>query len=117
MSTDLPASTHIASGHLQIRDLQQSLAFYSDLLGFRIVRHEKQDVWLSATGEAPHLIHLTERQDALPRPPHATGLFHVAYRAPDRAGLGRWLHHAEQKLRGCLGAPSETFHLQDHRHL
>ena len=117
MSTDLPASTHIASGHLQIRDLQQSLAFYSDLLGFRIVRHEKQDVWLSATGEAPHLIHLTERQDALPRPPRATGLFHVAYRAPDRAGLGRWLHRLLTQKVPLQGASdhgvSEAIYLAD----
>ncbi|MBT6628763.1 MAG: hypothetical protein HOB49_17245, partial [Gemmatimonadetes bacterium] len=69
---DLPASTHIAAVHLHVSDLQQSLAFYSDLLGFRPLRSSGNEVWLSATGDAPHQLHLTEFENARPRPSRAT---------------------------------------------
>ena len=114
---DLPASTHIAAVHLHVSDLQQSLAFYSDLLGFRPLRSSGNEVWLSATGDAPHQLHLTEFENARPRPSRATGLFHVAYRAPDRAGLGRWLHRLLSQDVPLQGASdhgvSEALYLAD----
>ncbi len=91
-SNRLVATTSIGAVHLQVSDLQRSLSFYRDLLGFRVIRSEGLDAWLSATGEEPDLIRLTELAGAGRPPPRATGLFHVAYRAPDRAALGRWLH-------------------------
>ena len=91
-SNRLAATTSIGAVHLQVSDLQRSLSFYRDLLGFRVIRSEGLDAWLSATGEEPDLIRLTELAGAGRPPPRATGLFHVAYRAPGRAALGRRLH-------------------------
>ncbi len=114
---DLPTATHIAAVHLQVADLQRSMAFYEDLLGFRPVRSDRSEAWLSATGDAPHQLRLTETENAVPRPPRATGLFHVAYRAPDRAGLSRWLHRLlsqEVPLHGASDhGVSEALYLAD----
>lgn len=113
----LPASTRVAAVHLQVKDLARSLAFYGDLLGFQIVGADGHDAWLSASADAPTLLRLTARADATPRPPRATGLFHVAYRAPDRAGLGRWLHRllsTETPLQGASDhGVSEALYLAD----
>lgn len=116
-SGKLPASTHITAVHLRITDLQRSLAFYADLLGFHLLRTEGGDAWLGAGDECAALIHLAERADARPRPPRATGLFHVAYRAPDRAGLSRWLYRllsSETPMQGASDhGVSEALYLAD----
>ena len=117
ISTGLPATTSIDAVHLQVSDLQRSLSFYRHLLGFRVIRSQGGDAWLSATGEEPGLIRLTERAGAGRPPPRATGLFHVAYRAPDRAGLGRWLHRLLDTKTPLQGASdhgvSEALYLAD----
>lgn len=113
----LPADTHVASVHLQIADLQRSLAFYQDLLGFRLIRSQSHDAWLSATGAEPDLLRLTERVDLQPPPRRATGLFHVAFRAPDRVGLARWLRRLLDSATPLQGASdhgvSEAIYLAD----
>lgn len=116
-SNRLAATTSIGAVHLQVSDLQRSLSFYRDLLGFRVIRSEGLDAWLSATGEEPDLIRLTELAGAGRPPPRATGLFHVAYRAPDRAALGRWLHRLLDTKTTLQGASdhgvSEALYLAD----
>lgn len=116
-SNRLAATTSIGAVHLQVSDLQRSLSFYRDLLGFRVIRSEGLDAWLSATGEEPDLIRLTELAGAGRPPPRATGLFHVAYRAPGRAALGRWLHRLLDTKTTLQGASdhgvSEALYLAD----
>ena len=38
MSYTIPAHTHIGHVHLKVADLERSLAFYGDLLGFTITQ-------------------------------------------------------------------------------
>lgn len=115
--TRLPQDTRIDAVHLQVADLSRSLAFYADLLGLRLVRSDGTDAWLSATGSEPHLLQLTERSGLRSPPPRATGLFHVAWRAPDRAALGRWLHRLLDTKTPLQGASdhgvSEALYLAD----
>ena len=44
-SNRLAATTSIGAVHLQVSDLQRSLSFYRDLLGFRVIRSEGLDAW------------------------------------------------------------------------
>ena len=111
-SNRLAATTSIGAVHLQVSDLQRSLSFYRDLLGFRVIRSEGLDAWLSAAGEEPDLIRLTELAGAGRPPPRATGLFHVAYRAPGRAALGRWLRRLLD-TKTTLQGVSEALYLAD----
>jgi len=85
----LPSDTHIGHTHLQVADLERSLHFYRDLVGFREVRRDNGTAVLSATGQLPAHIILTERPGATPRPRRSTGLFHLAE--------PRW--HARNRLR------------------
>ncbi len=83
----LPPDARVVAVHLQVRDLDRSLAFYRDLLGFREVARRGSRAFLSPTGRPPSPIVLTARPDALPRPRGTTGLYHVAIRFPDRTAL------------------------------
>ncbi len=70
---------------LQVRDLDRSLAFYRDLLGFR-VSSEMSNVmiFLTATGESHHDLALLRIGDSAPSAaPNAVGLYHAAVQLAD----------------------------------
>ncbi|MDE3057032.1 MAG: VOC family protein [Bacteroidota bacterium] len=83
----LPAETHIGSIHLRVSNFERSLRFYKELLGFHEISRTGSTVELSAAGKAPSVIALTELQNARPKPPRTTGLYHVAIRFPNRRAL------------------------------
>jgi catechol 2,3-dioxygenase len=85
----IPDKTKIQSVDLKIKDLDNSLNFYSHLTGFKEIERKGNTVFLSATGNYPTLISLTEDKNAIPRPPGTTGLFHTAIRFPNRKELAR----------------------------
>jgi len=89
-------ATRIGYVHLRVRDLERSLAFYLDVLGFKLVSGGAHTATLSATGRGPGLIVLTARKDAPPRPPRSTGLYHFAIRVPGRRALAMMIRHLEE---------------------
>lgn len=74
-------------GHvvLKVRELERSLEFYRDVLGFT-VSSEMSNVmiFLTATGESHHDLGLLRVGDSAPSPlPNAVGLYHVAIQLAD----------------------------------
>lgn len=89
----LPDATHIGYVQLRVRDLDRALAFYLDVLGLKLVSGGMHTATLSATGRGPGLLVLTEKKDAPARSPRATGLYHVAFRVPNRRALALTIAH------------------------
>jgi catechol 2,3-dioxygenase len=73
-----------------VSDIDRSLAFYRDVLGFDVTqRLGDEAAFLSAGGYHHHLgLNTWESRGGSPPPPGMTGLYHVAIRYPDRATLG-----------------------------
>jgi len=109
--------TKIAHVRLRVKDLKKSVTFYSDLLGFRAVMREDSAVALSATGQLPFQILLSESPAAQPRPPRTTGQFHIAIRSPNREELAKTLLRLAEhgyRIHGAADhAVSEAIYLAD----
>lgn len=75
--------------HLKVADLDRSLAFWRDVLGFEVMQRLGSAAFLSAGGYHHHIaINIWESRGGPPPPPGTTGLYHVAILYPDRATLG-----------------------------
>lgn len=85
----LPAKTRIGHVHLKVSNIQRSLAFYCDLLGFQIkARYGTQAAFIAA-GDYHHHIGLNtwHSKDAPPAPVDGVGLYHTAILYPTRKDL------------------------------
>jgi catechol 2,3-dioxygenase len=89
-------ATRIGYVQLRVRDLERSLTFYLDVLGFKLVSGSQHTATLSANGRGPGLIVLTAKKDAPPRPTRSTGLYHFAIRVPSRRMLAMVLRRLEE---------------------
>ena len=90
----LPAETHIGYVHLKVRNLARMVDFYVEKLGLRIAATEAHHtVHLSAHGELPPHISLTQIPEASLPPRRSTGLYHLAIRFPTRHALARVFRH------------------------
>ena len=89
----LPAATHLGRVRLQVTDLVRSLAFYTEILGFRVISQRSGDAELGAHGDDRVILELySGATKPVPRGGHQ-GLFHFAILLPDRASLGRFFVH------------------------
>ena len=112
----LPPDAHIGRVSLTIRDVDRSLAFYRDVLGFEDVKREGHTALLApANGKV--LIELHEQRDAIAKPRRSTGLYHFAILVPSRVALGRSLRRLVDKRYPLTGASdhlvSEALYLDD----
>ena len=89
MAYTVPAQTRIGHVHLKVADLERSLKFYRDLLGFEVQQYFADSaVFLSAGGYHHHIgLNTWYSKNASPAPVRSAGLFHTAILYPERRDL------------------------------
>jgi len=82
--------THIGAVHLTVEDLERSLIFYRQQLGFG-------DVWRrdgsAGLGVGERVLLVLHGSEDAPRPHRTTGLYHFAILVPSRLELARSMRH------------------------
>lgn len=81
--------TRIGHVHLKVADLERSLAFYRDVLGFAVTQRMGSSAAFLSAGDYHHHIALNtwESRGGTAPAPGATGLYHLAILYPTRAEL------------------------------
>jgi len=119
MDYTVPAGTRIGHVHLKVTDIERSLKFYRDLLGFEVMQYYGESaVFISAGGYHHHIgLNTWYSKGASPAPQRAAGLFHTAILYPTRKDLAVVLQRlidAEYPLTGASDhGVSEALYLDD----
>lgn len=119
MAYVLPSQTRIGHVHLKVSDLEKSLAFYRDILGFELMqRYGSQAVFISAGGYHHHIgLNTWHSKNAPPAPLRSCGLYHTAIVYPTRKDLAiayKRLIDANYPLAGSADhGVSEALYLDD----
>ena len=85
----IPPNTRIGHVHLKVADLNRSLEFYHDLLGFEVtMTYGSQAAFISAGGYHHHIgLNTWYSKDTPPASKNGVGLFHTAILYPTRKDL------------------------------
>lgn len=119
MSYKVPAATRIGHVHLKVTDIEQSLRFYRDLLGFEIMQwYGNSAVFLSAGGYHHHIgLNTWHSKSTSPAPVRAAGLYHAAILYSTRKDLAEVLKRLLEAKYPLTGASdhgvSEALYLND----
>lgn len=119
MSYTVPAGTRIGHVHLKVADMERSLKFYRDILGFEIQQYYGDSaVFISAGGYHHHIgLNTWQSKNAGPAPKNTAGLYHTAILYPTRkdlANIFKRLFEANYPLTGASDhGVSEALYMDD----
>lgn len=112
----LPDASHVGAVHLQVSDLQRSIAYYRQVLGLHVHSETADTAVLGPNGDPRQLLQLQTRGGIVPARRGTFGLFHFAILLPQRAALGRFAAHVSALgLRAGMAdhLVSESLYLSD----
>lgn len=119
MTYTAPEQTRIGHVHLKVSNIERSLGFYRDLLGFKVTQwYGGSAVFLSAGGYHHHIgLNTWQSKDAKPAPVRSAGLYHLAILYPtqkDLALIAKRLIDSEYPLTGASDhGVSKALYLND----
>jgi catechol 2,3-dioxygenase len=115
----VPAQTRIGHVHLKVSDIEKSLEFYRDLLGFKVMMvYGNQAAFVSAGGYHHHIgLNTWHSKGMSPAPVNAVGLYHTAILYPTRKDLAAIFDRLRRAYYPITGASdhgvSEAIYLND----
>ncbi|RLL41284.1 VOC family protein [Oceanobacillus piezotolerans] len=94
-------SIYVGQVNLNVTNLERSLAFYRDFMGFKVLEESNRKAVLTADGKTP-LITLEQPDNVTSKQGRTTGLYHMAILLPSRADLAAFLKHLIQATNGQM---------------
>lgn len=107
--------TFVELVELKVTNLENSLTFYQEVVGFKVLEKTATKALLTADGQTA-LLSIEQPADIIPAQQKTTGLYHFALLLPTREDLGAVLRHfAETNIRIGAGdhLVSEALYLND----
>jgi catechol 2,3-dioxygenase len=86
---------YVGQVFLKVENIDRSLTFYNNVIGFKILEQTERKAILSADGNTP-LLTIEQPENVIPKPKRTTGLYHFAILLPNRTDLGNVLNHLLQ---------------------
>lgn len=85
-------------GHVKIKveNLERSMQFYTDILGFDILEQTTSSVKLTTDGKTS-ILSLEQPENAIPKQGRTAGLYHYAILLPERSDLANIVVHLVEK--------------------
>ena len=104
-------------GHVKIKveNLERSLTFYQDVLGFDILEQTNSTATLTTDGKTS-ILSLEQPENVIPKQGRTTGLYHFAILLPERSDLANIVvHFVEKGIRFAASdhLVSEALYLDD----
>lgn len=87
--------TYVEHIHLKVANLERSIQFYTNVIGFSVLHQTDTEASLTADGQNA-LITLEQPENVVPKIGRTTGLYHVAILLPSRLDLANFIHHLIQ---------------------
>ena len=88
-------NTHIGQVRLNIEDLEKSLKFYQEIMGFTILDRTDTVVNLTADGKTS-ILRLEQPEGIQPKQARTTGMYHFALLLPTRKDLADFVIHLSE---------------------
>ena len=102
--------------NLKVENLERSLAFYQQIIGFKLLGRKENKALLTADGRTA-LLSIEQPENVKAKQPRTTGLYHFALLLPTRSDLGSILQHLLNSGYPLQGASdhlvSEALYLAD----
>jgi catechol 2,3-dioxygenase len=92
----LPHNTTISGIELMVSNLEKSLKFYNEQIGFQVFEKRNNYALLSASGKPPYQIFLQEFRGGEAVSRRTAGLYHIAVKVPNRKLLASVLTKLSQ---------------------
>ncbi|MCA1321418.1 VOC family protein [Bacillus tianshenii] len=109
-------NTFVGEVVITVADIDRSLAFYQEIIGFKVLKKSEKKATLTADGMTA-LLSIEQPEDVSPKGRRTTGLYHFAILLPDRRNLGSFIQHLIQKKHSIQGASdhlvSEALYMAD----
>ena len=108
--------TFVGQVNLKVENLERSLTFYQEIIGFKLLEQTDKTANLTADGKTV-LLSIEQPDNVIPKQQRTIGLYHFALLLPKRSDLGKILKHFLQVGYPLQGAAdhyvSEAIYLAD----
>ncbi|MGG3806164.1 VOC family protein [Metabacillus fastidiosus] len=84
--------TFVGEVNLKVQNLERSLAFYQEVIGFKVLEQTETSVSLTADGKTV-LLSIQQPNNIVPKQERTTGLYHFALLLPRRSDLAKIVQH------------------------
>jgi catechol 2,3-dioxygenase len=84
--------TFVGQVNLKVQDLDRSLAFYKEVIGFKVLEQSEKFANLTVDGETV-LLSIEQPDNVMPKLGKTTGLYHFALLLPKRTDLAKIVQH------------------------
>ncbi len=84
--------TFVGQVNLKVQNIERSIAFYKEVIGFKVLEQSEKTANLTADGKTV-LLSIEQPDDVVPKQGRTTGLYHFALLLPKRTDLAKIVKH------------------------